>query len=246
MSVTYAHRWKHPYLIVKGVATALTADIYLSSSNAQQTASAGTIDIYRGSTSVISSAAATGLGPPATYTVTAGTTSALTVDPTERWRVIWTLTISGTAYKFADRPAFLVDYDIWPQIIDTDLTDEAPELARMLGSTLTTFQTQREAAWGKLFRDLYARSIHPQQVTDGGFMREAHLYLTVSDCYRQAANALSDATLRDKANDYRQMYMDALLKPFDYDGDADGFADDKGGRTTPITSDPYAERPRVG
>lgn len=249
MNTTYVHRHDGtPYLIIKGVNTAITADIY-TFAGAQQTPSAGTIEIHRGADStevVAASTAITSTGPPASYTVTAATTSALTVDPSERWRVIWSLTIGGTEYKFADRPAFLVDFDVWANFIDTDMTDADPALSQYTGTQLANFQGFRLDALADTWRDLYRHNIHPAQVTDGGYWRELTFAKAMELTFRAGANSLNDPQFRERAEYWAGRYADVLTSAVDYDADADGAADDSPATAAPTGMDPYAERPRVG
>jgi hypothetical protein len=182
----------------------------------------------------------------ARYTLSAASTSALTVDPAERWRVLWSLTISGVIYTFADRPAVLVDYDVWPSILDADLTAEDPGVARMLGTTLSDFEAARADGWTEYLRDIASRGVHPQQVTDGGYHRTNHLRMTLYRQYRAAGNALNDQTYIDEAERWRKLYEAGVAQVVDYDADADGVADSKKNRAIETHHDLFAERPRLG
>ena len=245
MSTALVPRWRAPYLIVQGSDNALTLPVY-SAAGVQQTATVGTVTIKRGltPTEVVTDAAATALGPPVSYTLLAAATSALTLDPIERWDVQWTLTIGGVAYKFR-RPGWLTEFDLWPQIIDTDLESEAAEVQRFrtAGGALTSFQVQRSDAWEYLIRDLYARGVQVHLVTDGGALVQAHLFRTLGTLYGTAASSLQDERYERKATEYMGRYHDEIAKPLPMDRDADGAIDQQDERAEDLH--PWDFRPRA-
>lgn len=214
---------------MKGVDNTLTLDVN-SGANAQQTASAATIGIFRGPLKVevvAAGTAATGLGPPATYTLDASDTSALTIDPTEKWDVQWKQTIGGVVEEFR-RPGWLVEFRPRPQIVDQDLVDAEPELGSFVlaGGSLADTQTQIVDAWDYLLWDLYRRGIQVHQITDGASLIWPHIARSIANLYGMA-RWTDDDHFQDKRTEWLAIYEDAMGRPFPIDADASGAADEQ-------------------
>ena len=245
MSYEYVITQRSPYMLIRARDTAVTLDVY-SSAGVQQTATAGTITVRRGLTpTTVISEAVDALGPAASHTLTAAELT-LTADADERWQVEWAMTIGGVVHTFV-LPAYLTAYDIWPTVLDADLYDEEPELRRFVvaGSSLASFQSQREDSWEGLWRDLYERDISIQLIRDSGALFRPHMHKTLAKIYGAAETSLQDPGYGAKAARYRDMYaasLDQLRLP--YDGDENLVADDKDEKPVEGVHDLYAERPR--
>ncbi len=159
-------RWRYPYTIVKGVDNALTLDVY-TRAGVQQTASVATVSVYQGATALVSGASATSLGPPASYTLTAATTTALSLDDATKWKVEWSMTIGGTDYVFR-RPAYFSQYDVFLQVVPQDVYDVEDAVQGLLGTTFTSIEPQIEDAWLRVLRHLVQSDVRPHLVTDSG------------------------------------------------------------------------------
>ncbi len=93
-------RYQLPRFIERGVATTLTMDVY-NDAGTQQTASAGTFTLYKGGTALLDAVAVSSLGPPASYSLTAGTTTGETLA--DNWLEVWALTAAWRTSSGARR-----------------------------------------------------------------------------------------------------------------------------------------------
>ena len=220
-------RYQLPTFIARGVSQSLSLDVY-NDAGAQQTASSGTVTIYKGGSvlSGVDTVAVTTTGPPAAYTLGASSTSGESLS--DRWLLLWSLTISGTAYTFR-QPAYLVRHVLYPTITDTDITDRYDDLDDYLDSDTTTFQTYRDAAWVVLNRDLIKRGRRPELIIDSYAVAEAHLHKTCELIFRDFA---SKAGVDGRYRELQRDHADAYLREWDtmvlqYDSDEDGMPDEE-------------------
>lgn len=205
-----------PRIIERGVATSLTADVY-SAANAQQTATVATLTIKDGGETVIDAASATSLGPPASYSLLAATTTSRSLS--DRWLEIWSMTISGSPYVFR-RPAYLVRHAFFPTITDTDLTNRHAELDNLIGTNLDDFSTYREAAREKIERRLIKKGRRPHLIFDSWALFDLHLALTLHLIFRDWASSIGDGRYTQLTEEYRLEYereWEALTFRFDDD-----------------------------
>ena len=216
-------RWRYPHVIVKGVDTTLTLDVY-TAAGVQQTASAGTVTIYRGATAIVDGEAVTA-GPPASYAVQGTDTTALALDDATKWRAVWALTIGGTAYTFT-RPAFFAQYDVALQVIPDDLYAMEDSLRAMLGSTFTDYTTVIDDAWLMVLGHLCSKSVRPHLVTSSGDLVLPTIYTALAQVFRMADGSVTEGVYARKADDYAKLAADSLdALVLGYDSDEDGIED---------------------
>lgn len=218
---------------VDNVVTCDARDSELSDVNDadQLTASAATYTLYAGSRILVDAVAATGLGPPATYTIPAATLPA-TEGLSTRLQERWALTIGGVVHTLT-RSASLVRFVPRQVITDTDVIAGHTTLRQLLDADEGDFSRQRAEAWVWVVKQLESKGRRPELVLDSSDLREAHIARTRFELFRDYANStVSDqryAKLADKYELGAQHSIDTM--PLDYDSDGDGF-DDDGDATT--------------
>lgn len=197
MSLT--HRQSLPAMIEKGRDTAITIDVY-SAASAQQTASAATLKLYAGTELVLDGVAATGFGPPATYTVAAAVTTDRAVSAD--WLAVWTLTIGGADHIFR-QPIYLVNHLLHDVITDTDLTDLHSDLDSLRDSAnMTTFEPYRTRAFERVQRMLIKRGNRPALIIDAWAFTDLLTFETLAPIYRDFASSLGDSRYTELADHY--------------------------------------------
>ena len=189
-----------PAMIEQGRDTAVTLDVY-SAASAQQTASAGTLKLYAGSELVLEDVNATGLGPPATYTVLAAVTADRAVSAD--WMFVWSLTIAGVVYLMR-QPAYLVKHLLYPSITDDDLTDVHSGLDSLRDTAqMTSFEPFRTLAWTRINRMLIKRGNRPALILDSWALTDLHVYMTLELIFNDFVSSISaDSGYADQADRY--------------------------------------------
>lgn len=212
-----------PAMIERGRDTAVTLDVF-NDAGTQQTASAATVVFYDGGEEVISSVAATSLGPPASYTVTGATTTSRALSA--EWLAVWTLTISGATYVF-QQPCYLVRRQLYPTITDTDLTRRHSDLDSLRDTAnMSTFEPYRTAAWERIQRQLIRRGNRPALILDSFALTDLHVAETLTDVFRDFSSSLGDSRYADMSAHYAEVARAEWGQVvFRYDEDEDGVID---------------------
>lgn len=222
MSLIVRHQL--PRIVQRNAAEALTLDVY-SAASVQQTASAATVTIKLGSTVIVDAAAATSLGPPASYTLAAATTE--NENLSDQYLEIWTVTISGTVYTFR-HSGHLVRHKFYPTIIDTDLTDRDSDLLNIVPSSVTDLSQYREAARKRIERDLLRKGRRPWLIFDSYELVDAHIALSLHFFYSDQAIAIGDGRYREAATAYMDEYKTSMAEVnFRYDSNESGEIDEE-------------------
>ncbi len=210
-----------PRTVERGVTTALTADVY-SGAGAQQTATVATVAISDGNTEILAATAATSLGPPASYTLTGATTTGLGLSST--WLEVWEMTIGGQVYHFR-RPAMLVRHAFVPTITDTDLVARHVDLlnSQVLPSSITSYETYRQAAEEMIQRALLRRGRRPWLIFDAWELTDAHIECTLHLIMLDFASSLGDGRYKELADYYGKKWIASFdAMQFRYDETEDG------------------------
>jgi len=229
-----------PAMIEKGRDTAITLDVY-SAESVQQTASAATLKLYSGGELVLEDVAATGLGPPCTYTVLAAVTSARATSAD--WLAVWTLTISGVDYVFR-QPVYLVKHLLYSPITDDDLTDRHSDLDSLRHTAaMGSFSPYRTAAFERVQRKLIARGNRPALIIDSWAFTDLLVFETLAPIFRDFAGSLGDTRYTELADHYTAAASAAWSGlVFRYDEDEDGLiGSDETRRGSPVV---YLNAPR--
>jgi len=209
-------RYQLPYFIERNVEQALTLDVY-DDAGTQETATVARLTLYQGSKVVVDNVAATGLGPPATYTLPAATT--VNESLSDDWLAVWTLTIDGAAREYR-REAYLVRDIVYPTITDTDLTDRHPELTALRSSG---YENERTAAWAFINRKLIAQGRRPNLIISSWALLDPHVYKTLELVFRGFHASTGDGRYADMEQRYRDLFDEAWASTeFRYDEDEDG------------------------
>ena len=217
MSLTYRHR--SPRMIQRGQTVSLSCDVF-DASSAQQTATAATFTLLSGSKTVVDAAAASSLGPPASYTLADSITASESLS--DRWLERWAQTIGGTVHTF-ERQAFLVRNALRPVITDTDLTDLHSDLADLRDDDQTSFEAQRGAAFDWVQGRLIQKGNRPQLILNEWQLAECHRARTLEIIFNDfAASINANQRYRELADYYRELAkteFDSLQLVYDFDED---------------------------
>jgi len=214
-----------PYFVEVGVDTSIAFDVYSDAqgSSTQQTATVGTVALWDGDEAVQAAAAATSLGPPATYTVLGSLTTGRAVS--DRGLAVWTLTLSGTARPF-HRALYYVRRAWHPGLKDEHLYDRHSELEGLLAEMddVSSYEKWRTSAANYIQRDLLKKGRRPHLIFDGWGLHDAHLALTLHFIFRDWGTEFGQGNnYKSMAKDYRDEYIHEWSRvEFRYDDDDTG------------------------
>lgn len=215
-------RFAGPRMIERGVAQSLTFPVF-SAAGAEQTATAATVTLQVENRTVLAATAATSLGPPASYSLLAATTTSEALS--DRWLETWAMTIGGTPYTFR-RAAYLVRHVFYPTITDTDLTDVHAELTELLDSDVDDYSRYREAAREKIERHLIKKGRRPELIFDNWALYDAHRALTLHLIFRDYASSIGDGRYTELAAEYLEEWKSEIESVrFRYDDQLSGTID---------------------
>jgi len=211
-----------PRVIERGKTVALTMSV-TSDAGVAQTATAGTFALYDGSEEVVAPVAVSSLGPPASYTLTAATTTDRGLS--DQLLEVWALTIDGTVYDFT-RTAYLVRHAYHSHVLDTDLVKLH---ANLLTLRPAGYESQRVDAREQIERDLIKRGRRTALIFDSWALYDAERYLALSLIFTDHASSAGDGRYTDLAAQYRERYEAEMagLK-FRYDSEETGTVDHSG------------------
>jgi len=221
--MTLSIRHTGPRVIQHNADNALPLDVYNHDTQAQQTATAGTVSIWIGSKQIVTDAAVTTLGPPASYTLPA----ASTVDEvlSGRVREVWSLTIAGAVEKFTIG-GYLVLYPFRPPITEQELLRRHRGLAKLMHPDDTTFAPALEKARQWVETVLLRRGRRPWQLVDSWALAEAFELRALHHIYADAVQSAGSGEWRRQADQYRRDANEEIaLVNFRTDVDEDGFVD---------------------
>ena len=212
-------------VVARGESQTLTLPVR-DSSDAEQTASSGTITIYVGTQTLLSETAITSVGPPASYDLLASTTADEPLS--EDWVEVWDL--SGLD-AFTVR-GYLVRRPYHSRVTDRSLRDKHPEILDLLPPGETTGERFRRGASEAIQRHLLRQGRRPWLIFDSDTLYEPEVYLALSawarDCHLRQVGGPDWLEL---ARDYEQKAEVILGEiSFGYDADEDGtLTDDEDG-----------------
>ncbi|MEL6341529.1 MAG: hypothetical protein AAFV53_00245 [Myxococcota bacterium] len=222
--MTHTVRQRLPRLVQIGRETALDLDIYDVASS-RLTATAATVTVRLGGEEIVAAAAATTLGPPASYTLPSTATEGRV--PHDGWLETWSVTLDGAAHTF-QRAGYLVRQLFTPTIIDTDLTYADSDLLSLLPSGVNDLGKYRIKAIEKIQRDLLKKGRRPWLIFDSYDLTDAHVALSLAYAYRDAAIKMGGQTrymeeYKARLDEYKAEMGDLSFR---YDGDEDGTLDE--------------------
>jgi len=219
-------RLSMPDLIVRGVNHTIYAPIYLDGALVAPTAAAAVSVYDESNTAIVDNQPAAVTGSIAQYTITGATTTSLALS--ERWRVEWSLPISGGPTLTPRNSAALVRNALWPVISDVDLYRRMPALDPNGSAPIhadADLQDQIDEAWTEINLRLISRGNRPNLILEPSALREVHVLLSLALKFDDLASRL-DPAYRDEADRYRERFETAwsALSPL-YDVADDGRAD---------------------
>jgi SpoVK/Ycf46/Vps4 family AAA+-type ATPase len=222
---TYQVRFPLPSLLERGIDTTIEAPVYQSGALVAPTS--GTITIYdEDNDAKVSAAAVTITDSVATYTVTAGTTSGLTLA--DGWRVEWTLTVSGKTIRSVNE-ASLVRQIVRPMLSDVDIYRRVPALDPNSASVITSetnYQGYIDEANTEVQLRLIAAGRRPWLIMSPASLRPVYLNLSLAIIFEDLAARLANVDYMERADRYREAYAKAYADlNFTYDLDLDGIAE---------------------
>ena len=167
--------------------------------------------------------AVTTLGPPSTFDLVVATTTDEVLDTD--WLEIWDMTIAGVATEF-QRPAYLVRRNLFPTIVDGDLTNFHRDLADFRDPAESTFEDQRVEAFIYLQKRLIERGRFPHLIIDDWALREMHIAKSLEYVFRDGAQEIGDGRWRELAEEYRALFNESFDRTnYRYDEDTGGTID---------------------
>lgn len=215
-------RTRYPDEIERGKDTVISLAVYDDGTGAEQTATAGTVTIYAGSSEFVSAASVTA-GAPSTYTVFGSATASESLSG--EWLEVWTLTIGGASYTFS-RPAYLVRRPYRHTITQADLTELHPDLATRESAGTLDLDGYIQAADTVIRRELIKRGSRPELVIDAWSLADAHRYKALELLFRDDSHSVGDGRYSDLAAQYAELYAAEWSSiSFHYDYDTDGTID---------------------
>lgn len=122
----------------------------------------------------------------------------------------WHITISGNVYRFR-RVAAVVLRRLYPVVSQEDLINCYSQLAALLPSNLTSYQTYIDISWEKILRKLRSQgSGYEYLVVSPESFFDAHLHLTLSHIFYDFHSNLGAETSRyiDLATEHNKNYLD--------------------------------------
>ena len=216
-------RLAQPYVVTRGADSAITLDIY-DASQAQQTATAGTVTILLGSKVLVDAVAVTSVGPPASYTVPAATTSGQALS--DAVLVRWSLTIAGTAYPF-ESAGYLVRQAFSMTLTDADLLAVDRNLAAYRNSTDSNFAWAIEDARKRIERRLLRRGRRPWLVFDEWALFDAFRFETLAIIYGSGRTGIGSGKAGQLAEEFdRRAEAEFAAVHFRYDESETGTIDE--------------------
>lgn len=217
-----------PRIVERGRAASLTLPVF-SDADAEQTAGGGTLSIWSGGTKIVDEATIT-VGPPASYSLLAATTTDLAL--TDDWTEVWTLTNLGV-FRHG---GFLVRHAYHSRVTDTHLEQVHPEILDLLPPGETTPEKFRVKASEKIQRELLNKGRRPWLIFEPYALLDAEVYLALHYWAQDAAMRTTGLTnYAGLARDYYAAFEREWSRVAfsHYDDDEDGLPGDGG----PVTAD---------
>lgn len=234
-----------PRFVEIGVAQTLTLDVYPEDSATLSTASAGTLTLKQGNTTLLDAVVATvGGSSTASYALQTSTTTGL--DPSDDLLEIWTLTIAGEVQTF-QRGGYLVRRAWHPTITDADLIDYHSDLTALRPSSLATYEPYRRRAGTWVQIELMNKGRRPWLIFDAWALTVPHTYKTLALIFADFASAVGDGRYKELAAHYEGQANEAMKSVmFRYDlaqtGDVDDTSQTSAATPLFLTSGPNATR----
>lgn len=224
--MTYIAPDTETHRIIRGVDTSITHRVYLEADETVPTITAASCEAQ------VYDHAGSAVGSALSVSWNAGTaTLSATVPGTDTggedlgngwWSVVWTVDGAEGAQDH-QRRARLIRRLAPPTLLSEELNDRYPEL----GNIRTTAELREgiAEAYEDLQRDLAARGVLIDQITDPAWRHRAHYLRAAAHEYGKAARDQQDDAFSATRDELMQAYHGALDDGIPYDGDEDGDED---------------------
>lgn len=230
--MAYRPRTSAPLLVLRATQQTVRLEVWDDSAIAEP--SAGTLTLYDGSDTVITTGAVTVTNRIATYTVQAAEVPA-TTGYSASWRAVWSLTLGGTPEVF-DQPAALVRSRFRAPVVPGDLAVRHPEFGpgreldpgqEAAGATIGDWIADAEA-WVET--ELWRQGRRAELILDAWQLRDACLEKTLAFAFTWAATFAQDGSrLAEQATEYEKRAAASFGKiQFRYDAAQTGKPADAG------------------
>ena len=182
----YTVRTPYPDLIERAREQVVSLPVYRDGALVAPTQSGSTFSLYKpDGSALIAAASVTVTGSVATYAIPAATLPATLTPLGDGWREEWALKMgSETTARNYRREAALVLRTLYPTVTDADMVALYPDFVTQLGTTGTSFQSQIDAAWGRVLRTLLRRGVLSYLIVDASALHDWHENETLAAVYR--------------------------------------------------------------
>lgn len=141
------------------------------------------------------------------------------------YREDWALVFGSDDPQIFSRDVVLVRTKPYPVLTDSDITDVYSDLGRHLPSGVTTWQTQRNAAWKVILGRLEGQGVFPEGIVTSWALREVHFELTCHYIGRDNKKTTGDRWDGMAADHKKEFELAWKRLRFRTDSDGDGAAD---------------------
>lgn len=221
-------RHELPDLIERGRSAVLRCPVYRAGALVAPTG--GTVTIYDGAGTEVTSAPVTVSGSIATHTITAELTASLSLA--EGWRVRWSLSFPDDGAYIFENEAMLVRVAPSPVVTEADLYRRCSSLDPSGAAPITSLDDYApyiDEAWVILSQRLLGEGRRPWLILSPSSLRDSHVLLALALIFEDLMTRLNVA-FGEQAAMYRRQYEEAWGRVrFSYDEDQIGRSDTKRG-----------------
>lgn len=219
-----------PQFLQRGKAHTIECPVYLN--GALVAPSLGTISIVNPQGVEVVNSSVSIVGSIATYAISASAFNSY--SPSEKWQVIWTLTISGEVHYF-ERLASLVRRVLQCPVSDADVfrrhSNLDPDAENSIVGNLATVQTYIDDAWVVVNQKLIEEGNRPNLISDSSALALPTLYQTLTLIFRDLST--TDGNQLSLAELYENKFTESWAKlSLVYDENNDGLINDGGRRAS--------------
>lgn len=215
-----------PHRIIRGADTIITHRVYLEADETAPAVTASSCEVQvMDDTGTDVGSALTPSWDASTATLSVTVPGSSTTGETlgrGAWAALWTV-VATEGSQVHQRRARLVRRVVAPTLLTSELTSRYPELENI--RTSAELRTGIAEAHEDLARDLEARGILLDQITDPSWRHRAHHLRAAAGEYHKAATDTQDDAFGRRAESLMAQYLEALDAGIPYDEDQDGDED---------------------
>lgn len=224
--ISYTFYTPYPDILQAGRAAKVEMRVYRDGALVAPTQSGSTFSLYKpDGTVIVENAAVTVTGSVAQYTI-AAVDLPTTLPYGEGYQEVWNLVLADRT-EVVDREAALCVRALHPPASDQDLLDEYPNLNRMRGADVASFQGFLDSAWKEILETLFLEGFLPYRLKSSWALRVPQRELALAKIFTFFASAQGKGNYLELAKTHRDAYKAAwTAKTFTVDNDDDGRVDD--------------------